>query len=300
MRKRILFIILFFALFAPDSANGQIINHGPKESLYSDTLEATHYSIFITDINTTSKSIKGYTIASLVSHVSTLTKIKLQLIALTVDSVCIGKRKVNYNHHEDELEIALNQSLYKEDSVEATVYYHGSPFIDPSGWGGFHFSGDYAFNMGVGFNSIPHNLGKAWFACIDDFRDRAYYDVFITVPSNHKAISGGLLVEKKENMNRTTTWHWKTYYTLPTYLISVTTGEYENINDTYRGVERIIPITLFCLPRDIAKVEGTFINLKKLLRIYEDHFGPYPFERVGFTATAQGAMEHASNISYPY
>jgi len=114
MRKRILFIILFFALFAPDSANGQIINHGPKESLYSDTLEATHYSIFITDINTTSKSIKGYTIASLVSHVSTLTKIKLQLIALTVDSVCIGKRKVNYNHHEDELEIALNQSLYKE------------------------------------------------------------------------------------------------------------------------------------------------------------------------------------------
>jgi len=33
---------------------------------------------------------------------------------------------------------------------------------------------------------------------------------------------------------------------------------------------------------------------------FEEHFGPYPFDRIGFTATSLGAMEHATNISYPH
>jgi aminopeptidase N len=42
--------------------------------------------------------------------------------------------------------------------------------------------------------------------------------------------------------------------------------------------------------------------MKNILGVFESHFGPYPFERVGYTGTpgGLGAMEHASNVSYPF
>jgi aminopeptidase N len=100
--------------------------------------------------------------------------------------------------------------------------------------------------------------------------------------------------------DNTSTWHWKTTYTLPTYLASVSTGKYALVQDQYQGINGTVPVTFYCRPGDTAKVPGTFVNLHSILSIFENRFGPYPFERVGFTATAQGAMEHASNISYPY
>jgi len=157
-------------------------------------------------------------------------------------------------------------------------------------------------NLGVGFDAIPHNLGKAWFPCIDDFHDRALYDVYLTVPDNKKAISGGRLIEVKANGNNISTWHWKTDFTLPTYLISATTGKYELLADTFNGQQARIPITIYCRPSDTSKTKSTFIHLKQILHIFENYFGPYPFERIGYTASpgGLGAMEHASNITYPF
>jgi len=274
-----------------------------KTALYSDTLDALHYGIHLTDINLTNKTIKGYTEAKLVAKTNSLSSIKLELASLTVDSVFIDSNKTNaFVHTSNRLIIRLSDPFYLGKSVLVSVYYHGHPYVDPSGWGGFHFSGDYALNLGVGFDAIPHNLGKAWFPCIDDFHDRASYDVYLTVSDNKKAISGGRLVEVTKNGNNTSTWHWKTEYTLPTYLISATTGKYESKTDTFNGQQAQVPITYYCRPSDTAKITGTFVHLKQILQEFENYFGPYPFERVGYTASpgGLGAMEHASNITYPF
>ncbi|MFA5972090.1 MAG: M1 family metallopeptidase [Lentimicrobiaceae bacterium] len=302
------FLIVFFSIFFLLNSQDTVFAQFPgkentKNVLYSDTLEALHYSIHLTDINQTDKTINGYTEVKLVSKINALHIVKLELASLLVDSVFIEDIKtLAFSHVGNRISIKLATPLNRGDSIQTTIYYHGQPYVDPSGWGGFHFSGNYALNLGVGFVSIPHNLGKAWFPCIDDFHDRALYDVFLTVTNDKKAISGGRLVEVIANGNTTSTWHWKTFYTLPTYLISATTGKYELINDMYSGQRQQIPVTYFCRPSDTAKVAGTFVNIKHILRVFEDHFGPYPFERVGYAATPGrlGAMEHASNISYPF
>jgi aminopeptidase N len=274
-----------------------------KTPIYSDTIGAVHYGIHLTDINLTNKTLQGYTEVILVSKKNKLSGIKLELASLTVDSVFIQTlRTKSFSHYGTKIAIKLKTVINAGDTILATIYYHGHPFVDPSGWGGFHFSGDYALNLGVGFNVIPHNLGKAWFPCIDDFHDRALYDVYLTVSNDKKAISGGNLIDVTDNGNNTSTWHWKTKYTLPAYLISTTTGKYELIKDLYIGVRDSIPITFYCRPSDTGRVAGTFSNLKSILRVFENHFGPYPFERIGYTGTPRGlgAMEHASNISYPF
>jgi aminopeptidase N len=306
MKQVILFVFLtfFFLLYIQNIVLAQFSQkENQPTALYSDTLDAVHYDIHLTDINLTNKSIKGYNEAKLVSKTKSLSIVKLELASLTVDSVFIGNIKTSeFTHASNRIIIRLSKLLNKGESILARIYYHGHPFVDASRWGGFHFQGDYALNLGVGFQSVPHNLGKAWFPCIDDFHDRALYDVYMTVTNDKKAISGGRLAEVIPNGNNTSTWHWKTDYTLPTYLISATTGKYELITDTFNGQQAQIPITYYCRPADIEKTPGTFINLKRILTVFESHFGPYPFERVGYTASpgGLGAMEHASNITYPF
>ncbi len=300
----IAFLTIFFQLNSQNTVFAQFSKkENQKAALYSDTIEAVHYGIHLTDINLTNKTIEGYTEVKLVSKTSKLSSVKLELASLTVDSVFIKTAKINnFRQAGTLIYIPIKSPLNKGDTVNTIIYYHGHPFVDPSGWGGFHFAGDYALNLGVGFDAIPHNLGKAWFPCIDDFHDRALYDVYLTVSNDKKAISGGILNGITDNGNNTSTWHWKTKYTLPTYLISATTGKYELVQDTFNGLKATIPITYYCRPSDVAKTAGTFIHLKSILRVFENHFGPYPFERVGYIGTPRGlgAMEHASNISYPF
>jgi aminopeptidase N len=300
----IAFLTIFFLLNSQNIVFAQFpLKENRKTALYSDTIEAIHYGIHLTDINLTNKTIQGYTEAKLVSRTGKLSAIKLELARLSVDSVFINSVKIKaFSLSNNKLAIKLNAQINSGDTILAAIYYHGHTFVDPSGWGGFHFSGDYALNLGVGFDAIPHNLGKAWFPCIDDFHDRALYDVYLTVANDKKAISGGTLVDVTNHGNNTSTWHWKTEHTLPTYLISATTGKYELVADTFNGLKARIPITYYCKPEDLKKTAGTFVNMKNILRIFENHFGPYPFERVGYTGTpgGLGAMEHASNVSYPF
>ncbi len=306
MSQKNIFVFLTFLLLF-NNYNHAFAQFTEKENqekaIYSDTLAALHYGIHLTDINLTNKTIKGYTEVKLVCRTASVSSVKLDFASLTVDSVFIGNTRTGkFTQAAKRIIIKLSESLNQGETVLVTVYYHGHPFVDPSGWGGFHFSGNYALNLGVGFDAIPHNLGKAWFPCIDDFHDRALYDVFLTVTNDKKAISGGRLIEVLQNGNNTSTWHWKTEYTLPTYLISATTGKYELKTDTFNGQKAQIPITFYCRPADTTKITSTFIHLKQILQIFESHFGPYPFERVGYTASpgGLGAMEHASNITYPF
>jgi len=299
--KFVIFLTIFLSIhcFAPVFSQNSC--HAGSEPVYSDTLEALHYGIHLTEVDMTSKTIRGYTDLTLLPRMEGLSEVKLELLLLTVDSVQQSAIPVtSFSHEGSLLRIPLFNPAGTGDTVHIRVYYHGSVFVDLSGWGGFHFSGDYAFNLGVGFDAIPHNLGKAWFPCIDDFRDRALYDVYLTVPSDKSAISGGLLEDVTDHGDNTSTWHWKTTYSLPTYLISASIGKYSLVSDSYDGLGGTVPVTYYCRPSDTSRVAGTFIHMKEILQLFESHFGPYPLERVGYTATAQGAMEHACNISYPY
>jgi len=263
-----------------------------------DTLNALHYNIHLQNVNTNSKTISGYTEINFVTRIEGLFQVPLNLESLTVDSVIVDGLQHFFNQAEKTMHILFANPLAMNDTITATIYYHGQPFHED--WGGYHFSGDYTFNLGVGFVSIPHNLGKTWFPCVDDFTDRATYDVYTTLENGLMATSGGLLTETIDNGNGTTTWHWQMVHEIPTYLVSVATGDYHPYFSSYPGLEDTIPIEIYTRPADSAKVTGTFVNLDAIMDFFESHFGPYPFEKIGYTSTAIGAMEHAGNIALPH
>ncbi|MCP4909456.1 MAG: T9SS type A sorting domain-containing protein [Bacteroidetes bacterium] len=289
MKKLILFVLVFITL------QSNVI--AATAAAIGDSIHAIHYTINIDEINTSDKTINGWAEVIITPKINQIQQIKLDLKDLTVDSVFINQLIRPYTHSNDEIIIDLSESISIGDTITSRVYYHGQPFHEA--WGGFHFSGDYAFNLGVGFESIPHNLGKTWFPCIDDFTDRATYDVIGTAETGLTITAGGRLLDTINNGNNTTTWHWNIPYPIPTYLASITIGDYVEYKDVHAGIEDSIPIIIYTKPSSAGNVAGSFINLHEIIEFFETRFGPYPFEKIGYTGTAIGAMEHVSNIAYP-
>jgi aminopeptidase N len=264
-----------------------------------DSLDATHYEIHINNIDFQAKTISASSTVLLTPVNTPVESISLELINLDVTSTWVDNIPVtDFSQTDSLLIIPLASALLPGDTIAVRADYQGIPYHE--GWGGFHFSGEYAFNLGVGFVIIPHNLGKSWYPCIDNFTDRATYDVYCTLPEGKMAIGGGLLAEVIDNGNGTNTYHWNLAQTIPTYLSSLAVGNYALVQDTFNGMNGEIPIDIYVRPQDTSKVAGTFINLKEILAIFEGCMGPYSWDRVGYTTTAIGAMEHVTNIFIPH
>jgi aminopeptidase N len=200
----------------------------------------------------------------------------------------------NFLQNGDVLTIDLATPLTANTSASFTISYGGNTFNES--WGGIMWSAGYVCNMGVGFESIPHNLGKCWFPCVDNFTDKATYDVFVTVPTATSAVCGGNLISNTDNDDGTHTVHYAVNQDIATYQISFVAGDYVEWTDTYNGIERDIPVNVYVKPNQINKVEGTFVHVKDIANFFENNFGPYPFNRIGYSITSVGCMEHVDNI----
>lgn len=293
-KKVILLVCLLLGVSVLAEANGSF---NATKSPVADTIDVVHYRIHLRQINFVQKSIIASAQLLLRPKLPTAV-IPLELKQLTVDSVRVNGNVAAFSQAGQRLGISAGFLAQPSDTVVVEVHYRGVPFSEQ--WGGFHFSGNYAFNLGVGFVSIPHNLGKAWFPCVDDFQDRATYEVLATVPQGMKATAGGLLEQVITHPDGTSTWHWKLNKPIPTYLASVAIGQYALHQWNYQGLERTIPVTVFSRPQDSLKVPATFQTLNQIVQVFENRFGPYPFNRIGYTSTAIGAMEHVDNIALPH
>lgn len=228
-------------------------------------------------------------------------KIKFMLLKLNVDSVFY---KDSLNSNFTKLNFKYNDTILTIDKnleyiAEISIFYHGSPVKDAS-WGGFYFSGEYAFNLGVAFTSNPHNYGRIWFPCIDNFTDKAIYNYSVKVPRGYAAVCGGLLTDTVQTSNGTV-WSWSHSVPINTYLASVALAPYKFIDFIIKGKSVEIPVKLAALASDTAKLRASFKNLGNAVSVFEDYYGKFRFERVGYSLVPfnSGAMEHSCNIAYP-
>jgi len=268
----------------------------------ADSFNVTHYTISLDLSNLSTKTLSGSCKISGVSVINGLNRLSLELYKLNVDSVTANGKAVPYIYNDSLLTIKPLIPYNSGDSFSVTAWYHGKPFNNS--WGGFYFdaSNNYAFNLGIGLNTNPHNLGRVWFPCVDDFIDKATFSFFIKSKNTHKAFCNGLLIDSILNSDNTLTWHWEMRQPIVPYLASVAIGIYKTVYSSFKSITgATIPIMIGIIPLDSTIEKITFQHLNKVLTEYENAYGPYPFDRVGFVGInfTSGAMEHATNIALP-
>jgi aminopeptidase N len=264
----------------------------------SDTFDILHTQIDLDVTDFAGKTISGSAELTITPKVY-IDRIHLDLLALTVDSVKQGNTHLTFSHDDTLLGIILAFAYNPSDTFQVRIWYQGSPVRDGggTGWGGWYWSGTYAWNLGVGFQADPHNYGRVWFPCLDNFQERCTYSFAVTTDTTKKAFCNGLMDTVINNMNGTQTWHWTMHQTIPSYLTSVAVADYVTLYDNLQG----IPIELGVRAADSTKLKGSFVHLEDAIIAFEEFYGPHRFDRIGFNVVPfnSGAMEHATNIAYP-
>ncbi len=270
-------------------------------NLRSDTLDILEYQIDLDMTLMNTQQISASCAIHFRSKMNDVDWINLDLLGLTVDSVVSDLGLLAFNHVGELLHVQLPIVLNENDQFEITVFYHGSPENDPQ-WGGFYFASGYAYNLGVGFMANPHNYGRVWFPCFDNFVERSLFDISVLTNLGRTAYCGGNRISVETVGQDSLRTRWVLSEEIPSYLTSVAVANYTHSESVFESVSGdFIPIYLTSKAVDTTEFNQSFINLVPWLEGAELRYGPYRWPRVGFTAVPfnGGAMEHATNIAYP-
>lgn len=271
-----------------------------SENLRSDTFDILKYTINLDITDFANQKIKGHTIVRFAPKLNGQTKFGLDLLKMTIDSITQNSSLLSYSYNDTLVRINLPVSLNTTDTSNIIIYYQGVPQGDPAGWGGFSFSGNYAYNLGVGFGAKPHNYGRVWFPCFDNFVEKSKYEFNIITDVAKTSFCNGLLVSDVTN-GSVHTRNWVLDKEIPSYLASVAVADYTQVNWNVNAANGNLPITLAARASDTTALKNGFVNLPIAVLGFENYYGPYVWNRVGYCLVPfnSGAMEHATNISYP-
>lgn len=299
MRKIVIFIALINVIVYPLLAQTTSEIYNKR----SDTIDVLNYAIKLDFLQMSQQKLYGECSITFKAKMNNVNSITFDLQGLTVDAIEMDGDPLTFSHVASILKANFVNPLNIGDEKVIAIQYHGIPETDPSGFGGFYFQGDYAYNEGVGFADVPHNYGRVWHPCFDNFVERATYDFEIISPTGYTAYCNGFIVKDSVGPANENIRFWKMEEEIPSYLACVGVAPYTHVNQTYTSTidNRVIPIMLTAKPQDTTKLKNSFIHLHDALATYEDRFGSYLWNKVGYTAVPfnAGAMEHATNIMYP-
>ena len=274
------------------------LKYAEELTFRSDTFDIVNYHITLDVRDFTTRILHGRCDIDFSPKMENLNYIIFDLLEMHIDSVLYDSAHIDYDYTSPLLKINFDSVLNISDTLQVSVYYHGKSVIDPSGFGGFYFDKGVAYNLGIGLASIPHNYGRSWFPCFDNFVERSTYDFDIITKPNHIAYCTGIYlgVDTLENGNKK--YHYRMEKQIPTYLAGVAASNYEEINWDFEGMEKNIPIKLIAQPQDTGKLKTSFAYLPFAIEALEYWYGPYQWSRVGYALTSHGAMEHPTNVAF--
>lgn len=316
MKTTFVSILLIFSIFQWRNAQAQSHSHHAgcqkhrlqlKElltdpaNMRSDTLDVLNYQIELDMTQMSAQIIAGICRVDFKSKMDGISLINLDLLDLTVDSVKHDDNNLDFIQENPLLTVHLPVVLNENDEYNVSVYYHGDPATDPT-WGGFYFSSGYGYNLGVGFDADPHNFGRVWFPCFDNFVEKSRYEINVLTQNSKTAYCNGLLMSVDTVGTDSLYSSWVLDEEIPSYLASVSVGDYVRSEQNFENIlGEDVPVWLVAKAVDTLDMKQSMVNLIPWLHGLEESYGLHRFPRVGFCAVPfnGGAMEHATNISYP-
>ncbi len=267
----------------------------------SDSIDILHFDIFIDLRDYGSKKITANCQVDFAAKVDGINKIKLDLLGLNVDSVFVAGQLTPFQYDGSYITIPLTTALNAGEESTVHIYYQGTPVADPSGFGGLVFEDGIIYNLGIGLSGSTgkYNYGRGWFPCFDNFVERATYDFTVMSGGNRKGYCIGTFLGEEDLGNGVFVRHYSMAQQLPTYLVGIAAGNYKTIEETHQGASGDIPVLLVGKTGDTSSMKNAFQFLGDAIDAFEDWYGDYFWEQVGYVMTTAGAMEHSTLIAFP-
>lgn len=257
--------------------------------------QVEHYTL---DIEVTDVSRSELSGLARIEAVTTqrLSRFNLDLIGLTVDAVHVDGRPARFERDGYELVITPAAALAADAPFTVEVRYHGVPerylsMAAPEediGWI-THDHGSYAISEPDG--------GATFFPVNDHPLDKATYTFRLTVPKPYQVAANGVLRETADHGDRTT-YVFEARDPMTSYLATIAIERFELVSET--GPNGLPLSSYFSTMLDPA-YRVPFANVPRALALFNERFGPYPFEVYGsimVNAPSRGPLETQTRPIY--
>jgi aminopeptidase N len=199
-----------------------------------------------------------------------LERFSLDLVRLRVSKVRIeGQRGVRFEQTQRKVIITPASGIAADTPFVVSLDYAGAPAPSSSRWGTVGWE---ELDDGVIVAAQPSGA-PSWFPCNDSVADKASYDIRISTDQSYTVVCNGHLVEHVAAAGQ---GRWRYVQTQPTasYLATVQIGRYALTSANLDGVPGVI-----AAPRALAsRVETDFAPLGRMMALFQNRFGPYPFD----------------------
>jgi aminopeptidase N len=226
-----------------------------------------------------------------------LTRFDLDFL-LDVDSVRVDGRRAAFHRRGDhELRITPARPLAAGQPFRVVVRYADRPARHASrgerNW--------LADSHEVVTMNEPH-MATWWFPADDHPRDKATFDITVTVPRGKQVVANGVLAGKRRHDGRTT-WHWRADEPMASYLAFFAAGDFETRTGDCAGVPAYVAVSRR-QPEPARRTSAGDLLQRTcdVLAAYTPVLGPYPFSTTGglLTSLPVGfALENQTRPTYP-
>jgi aminopeptidase N len=209
-----------------------------------------------------------------------------------VSAVWSGKRRLRWEHRNDELHVHLPRAAPMGKDMTLRVDYAGTPLR------GLWFTGPDAAHPDrpvTVWSQGQDEDSRFWFPCWDSPNDKFTSEVLVTVRQPFTVIGNGRLMSVTEDKRRRRrTFHWREDFPHPAYLLSVVVGEFHCTTEVIDGIE----LQYYVHPRDRRTVPLLFGRTPAMMRWFCDVIDyPYPYEKYSQVLVPEFIFGGMENIS---
>jgi aminopeptidase N len=232
--------------------------------------DVSHYSLALSWEPSTNQ-LSGTAVIT-ATATQNLSSFDLDLRGFTISRLLVnGQPAANARSGDQELVITPRSGLKSGSAFTVTIDYGGTPAVvtDPDGSvEGWVPTDDGAFVVGEPQGS------PAWYPVNDTPRDKATFDVSVSVPEGLTVMSNGVLVSNATVAGRTT-WVWRETDPMAPYLATATVGRFDLTVSTTSGIPTYVAV-------DPQLPKGQVLaKLPAAVDFFTSIYGPYPFNAVG-------------------
>ena len=292
--------VLAIALTVPAGAalagGGSPGSPGIGDPYYADYgnggYDVRHYGIRV-DYRPATDRIVGRTLVTAVAK-KRLTRFNLDLV-LPASRVLVNGRVAAFRQSAHELVVTPRRAIGAGRVMKVLVRYAGKPAnYTAHGISPWIRTADGAAAVG------EPEIAPWWFPANDHPRDKATFDVRVTVPRNVEALGNGLLVSKRAT-GKHRTWHWREHKQMATYLAFFVAGQFDITRSrTAAG----LPVLTAVASNGGSAARFAAEDLARTPEVIDWHaarWGPYPFDSMGGVAPAASfgfALENQTRPVY--
>ncbi|HEX8013640.1 MAG TPA: M1 family metallopeptidase [Flavobacterium sp.] len=306
-------MIIFVFFFIVFSSNSQgLLNKSQKVFTHQDTLRGSitkerewwdlkYYHLDV-KVHPANKTISGsnkirYTVLNEYSKMQIDLQEPMQIYKVTQEG-----KELKFERDGNVFFVQLVADQKVGEIKEIIVSFGGKPkeAVNPPWDGGITWKKD---KNGKDFiASSCQGLGASvWWPCKDHMYDEVENMLIsVNVPEDLTDVSNGRLQSVKKEKDGTNTFNWYVSNPINNYGVNINIGDYVNFSEKYKGEKGNLDCDYYVLRDNLALAKEQFKDVPKMLKAFENWFGPYPFYEDSYKLVEAPylGMEHQSSVTY--